>query len=260
MRVALELEEKLLHAVAQQSPALDGVARHAAREIFGRVARRRPFDAGFQVLQDALIVDGDERARLLRHRLRGVVHEPVSERTALTAQRDALHHGRQRGLIEIVDEVPAEDDVGRFGAPRRQQLIGALANAPRIDLAVQRIETVRELGKFRCRLEFVELADGLDSLNGEIDPRRIRQTADALLPPRRTEQTDIVLCWDLINYLRAVQRGTANATTVRVGRPGETGNLVPGPSVDAPTRPAPYFRPGTPSVTPPATTPPPRAP
>ena len=29
----------------------------------------------------------------------------------------------------------------------------------------------------------------------------IRQTADALLPPRRTEQTDIVLCWDLINYL-----------------------------------------------------------
>ena len=80
-----------------------------------------------------------------------------------------------------------------------------------------------------------------------------------LMPPyNRIEERER---WDLINYLRAVQRGTANATTVRVGRPGETGNLVPGPSVDAPTRPAPYFRPGTPSVTPPATTPSaPRAP
>lgn len=70
-----------------------------------------------------------------------------------------------------------------------------------LDLGTVHSATIRELGKFRCRLEFVELADGLDSLNGEIDPRRIRQTADALLPPRRTEQTDIVLCWDLINYL-----------------------------------------------------------
>ncbi len=61
--------------------------------------------------------------------------------------------------------------------------------------------------------------------------------------------------WDLINYLRALQSGTANLPTAVVGRPGQTGDLVPGASVTAPTRPAPHFRPGAP-VTTPATTPP----
>ena len=91
-----------------------------------------------------------------------------------------------------------------LSAPLFHSLIKRLQTGGRwvvLDLGTVHSATIRELGKFRCRLEFVELADGLDSLNGEIDPRRIRQTADALLPPRRTEQTDIVLCWDLINYL-----------------------------------------------------------
>ena len=70
-----------------------------------------------------------------------------------------------------------------------------------LDLGAVHSATIREFGRFRCRLEFVELADGLDALNGEIDPRRIRQRADALLPARRGEPTDVVLCWDLINYL-----------------------------------------------------------
>jgi mono/diheme cytochrome c family protein len=51
--------------------------------------------------------------------------------------------------------------------------------------------------------------------------------------------------WDLINYLRALQSGAANVPVGPVGRPGETGNLVPGPSATAPTRPAPFYRPTT---------------
>jgi len=89
-------------------------------------------------------------------------------------------------------------------APLFHSLIQRLQSGGRwvvLDLGAVHSATIRELSKFRCRLEFVELADGLDSLNGEIDPRRIRQCADALLPARRTETTDIVLCWDLINYL-----------------------------------------------------------
>lgn len=79
-----------------------------------------------------------------------------------------------------------------------------------------------------------------------------------LMPPyNRIEESER---WDLINYLRAVQSGAANATTVRVGRPGETGDLVPGASYSAPTRPAPYYKPSTaaptatpaPPITPPA--------
>jgi mono/diheme cytochrome c family protein len=69
-----------------------------------------------------------------------------------------------------------------------------------------------------------------------------------LMPPyNRIQENER---WDLINYLRAIQRGTQ--VTVPLGRPGQTGNLVPGPSVSAPTVPAPYFRPTTPAAAPPA--------
>ena len=54
--------------------------------------------------------------------------------------------------------------------------------------------------------------------------------------------------WDLINYLRALQSGDANVAVGPVGRPGETGDLVPGASPTAPTRPAPYYRPAMPAV------------
>lgn len=48
--------------------------------------------------------------------------------------------------------------------------------------------------------------------------------------------------WDLINYLRALQSGGSAVAAGGIGRPGETGTLVPGPSLTAPTRPAPHFK------------------
>jgi mono/diheme cytochrome c family protein len=79
-----------------------------------------------------------------------------------------------------------------------------------------------------------------------------------LMPPyNRIEERDR---WDLINYLRAVQSGGASVANVPLGRPGETGTLVPGPSLTAPTRSAPYFRPATPSTTPSPAAPVPPAP
>ena len=104
-----------------------------------------------------------------------------------------------------------------LSAPLFSSLIQRLQSGGRwvvLDLGAVRSETIRAFGRFRCRLEFVELADGLDSLNGEIDPRRIRQHADSLLPVRRPEGVDVVLCWDLLNYLNqpaltAVMEGIA---------------------------------------------------
>jgi mono/diheme cytochrome c family protein len=65
-----------------------------------------------------------------------------------------------------------------------------------------------------------------------------------LMPPyNRIEERER---WDLINYLRAVQAGTA--PTVVLGRPGETGPLVPGATISAPTRPAPYAKPAAPTA------------
>jgi hypothetical protein len=91
-----------------------------------------------------------------------------------------------------------------LSAPLFHALIQRLQSGGRwvvLDLGAVRSATIQTFGQFRCRLEFVDLADGLDSLNGEIDPRRIRQCAEALLPARRGEAADVVLCWDLINYL-----------------------------------------------------------
>jgi mono/diheme cytochrome c family protein len=73
-----------------------------------------------------------------------------------------------------------------------------------------------------------------------------------LMPPyNRIEESDR---WDLINYLRAIQANAANAPAIPLGRPGENGPLVPGPSLTAPTRPAPHFRPAAPAATTPAAT------
>jgi mono/diheme cytochrome c family protein len=52
--------------------------------------------------------------------------------------------------------------------------------------------------------------------------------------------------WDLVNYLRALQGGDASVPAGAVGRPGETGDRVPGATESAPTRPAPFARPSIP--------------
>ena len=60
-----------------------------------------------------------------------------------------------------------------------------------------------------------------------------------LMPPyNRIEERER---WELIAYLRALQTGSA--PTIVVGRPGETGPLVPGATATAPTRPVPYYKP-----------------
>ena len=91
-----------------------------------------------------------------------------------------------------------------LNAPLFHSLMQRMANGGRwvlLDLGAARSATIRAFGRFRCRLEIVDLAEGLDALNGETDVRRVRQRAEQLLPARRGELTDIVLCWDLINYL-----------------------------------------------------------
>lgn len=47
--------------------------------------------------------------------------------------------------------------------------------------------------------------------------------------------------WDVANYVRALQAGTADTTSI--GMPGQNGATVPGPSNTAPTKPAPFVHP-----------------
>lgn len=92
-----------------------------------------------------------------------------------------------------------------------------------LDLGPARMETVALFSQFRCRLEFVDLGDSLDQLNGEADPLLLRELVESLLPRRRQEVADIVLCWDLLNYL---QRPALKALMARVAARSRPGTLV----------------------------------
>jgi len=89
-------------------------------------------------------------------------------------------------------------------APLFRRLVESLSAERRsvvLDLGPVRSETVALLTPYRCRLDIADLADGLASLAEEPDPALLRARAEALLPPPRPEPIDIVLCWDLLNYL-----------------------------------------------------------
>ncbi|MFN2566590.1 MAG: cytochrome c [Gemmatimonadaceae bacterium] len=67
-----------------------------------------------------------------------------------------------------------------------------------------------------------------------------------LMPPyNRIEEPER---WDIVNYLRGLQGRFQVDTTMPP--PGVTGNALPGASVSAPTRPAPYFNAVRPSTGP----------
>lgn len=66
----------------------------------------------------------------------------------------------------------------------------------------------------------------------------IRNGRGLMAPYNRIEEADR---WDVANYVKALQAGTADTT--RIGMPGENGATVPGPSMTAPTKPAPYVHP-----------------
>ena len=90
-------------------------------------------------------------------------------------------------------------------APLFRRLVESLSAEQRcvvLDLGTVRSETVALLTPFRCRLEIADLADGLEALDAEPDRDLRWKMAEALLPPARSEPTDLVLCWDLLNYLQ----------------------------------------------------------
>lgn len=121
---------------------------------------------------------------------------------------------------------PASADAGGVNAPlfrRLLELQSADRRAVVLDLGPARTETVALFSQFRCRLEFTDLGDGYEQLNAETDPLLLHQMVEALLPRRRQEPADIVLCWDLLNYL---QRPALKALMARVAARSRPGTLA----------------------------------
>ena len=100
---------------------------------------------------------------------------------------------------------PTAAEQAPVNAPLFRRRVDSLSEERRsvvLDLGSVRPETVALLTPFRCRLDIADLADGLATLDEEPDRDLRREKAEALLPAARQEPTDIVLCWDLLNYLQ----------------------------------------------------------
>ncbi|HSH26275.1 MAG TPA: hypothetical protein VK972_00665 [Wenzhouxiangella sp.] len=74
-----------------------------------------------------------------------------------------------------------------------------------LDLGRARSGTVELFSRYRCRLDVADLPSHLAELpdvEGEEEgPAAVERWLDGLLPPARGEAVDLVLCWNLLNYL-----------------------------------------------------------
>ena len=106
-----------------------------------------------------------------------------------------------RGSSAARDELP---EAAALNAPLFRSLVDGLQDGKRrviLDLGPPQPATVALFRGHRCRLEIADFANGLDVLNAELAAGTRREVTEAMLPKRRDEPTDIVLCWDLLNYL-----------------------------------------------------------
>ena len=69
-------------------------------------------------------------------------------------------------------------------------------------------------------LDVVDLADDLADLNREDDEAARRARAQSLVTPRHEEPLDLVLCWDLLNYLERPALKTLMACIAKRTRSG----------------------------------------
>lgn len=88
-------------------------------------------------------------------------------------------------------------------APLFESLIGGLDETRRhvvIDLSPARSTTIDLLSRFRCRLDVIDLPRALDEI-GSAEEKDLPDLFRSLLTPPRGETVDVVLCWQLLNYL-----------------------------------------------------------
>jgi hypothetical protein len=151
-------------------------------------------------------------------------------------------------VVDSLGSIPEQrqhSEQTALNAPLFRSLVERLESSGQrwvvLDLGAAQTELITLFGRFRCRLDIADLAEGLDELNGESDPRRLLELAEEVLPGRREGSTDLVLCWDLVNYLR---RPALTALMERVRarmRPGSLVHaLVVYSAADMPARPCRY--------------------
>ena len=132
----------------------------------------------------------------------------------------------------MLDLNPTVDPGSQDVAPGvlRVPLFGGLARSLQrggrcviLDLGPARSGMIAFCNRFRCRLDIIDLAQDLDALNGTDDPVELGRRAGTVLPRQRGDPADVVLCWDLLNYL---QRPALGALMDQVATRARAGALV----------------------------------
>lgn len=99
------------------------------------------------------------------------------------------------------------DAPGALHAPLFHDLVGGLDETERhvvLDLGAASTPMLALLGRARCRVEITDFvhSGGIDRLNTAESGSELARAAESLLPIRLPgDAVDIVLCWDLPNYL-----------------------------------------------------------
>ncbi len=107
--------------------------------------------------------------------------------------------------------------------PLFESAIGALEDEQRhvvLDLGVVRSGTVSLLNGRRCRLDVMAITAGAGSGLDRLEPEAFSALVQAALPPAGEERGDLVLCWNLFNYLSTDQIGITVAALAPRCRPG----------------------------------------
>lgn len=113
-----------------------------------------------------------------------------------------------------------------FSAPLFHSVVERLDISTRpilLDLGTAHAQTVAFFGQYRCRLDVADIGDELTTLNAESNPAKLEAKAEALLPNCDGRTTDIVLCWDVLNYL---ELPALQALMSRVAARSAPGTLV----------------------------------
>lgn len=118
------------------------------------------------------------------------------------------------------------DPPALINAPLFRQLIGQLDGAGRrivLDLGAASTPMLSLLGRSRCRVEIADVAEegGIDRLNSEASADVLVALAASLLPEHQCDEAvDLVLCWDLLNYLKPPAMSALMRAIAARGRSG----------------------------------------
>lgn len=89
-----------------------------------------------------------------------------------------------------------------------------------LDLGASRSGNIELFSSLRCRLDIADLASALDLVNADVADGDPGYGIEAVLPPARGEAVDLVLCWDLLNYLARPSLQALTARLAARARPG----------------------------------------